>query len=81
MYALALCDEKRSRPLMEGKVNVGLIFRVMLGPHEAARYMAQANVPREIALRVLLEPHKCRYQAGLAKELAQIVPIGPCLVI
>ena len=65
---------------MEGKVNVALIFRVMLGPQEAARYMMQAQIPQHIALRVLHEPHRCRHNPALAMEMERVVPTGPFLV-
>jgi hypothetical protein len=80
MYALVDNKEKRRCPVMEGKVNVGLIFRVMLGPQEAARYMTQAKIPDHIAARVLHEPQRCRYHPALSLEMARIGSAGPVLV-
>lgn len=81
MVALVESKEKRSCPVMEGKVNVGLIFRVMLGPQEAARYMVQAQIPQQIARRVLEEPHRCRYLPAVAQEIERVGPAAPFLVI
>ena len=59
----------RRRAVMEAKVNVGLILRVMLGAEEAAHYMLAARVPKHVVMRVVLAPDRCRRLDAIADEL------------
>lgn len=51
--------------LMESKVNVGLVLRIMLGPADAMTYMVAARVPPHVVARVISAPYSCRDHAVL----------------
>lgn len=65
--------ERRRCRLTESKVDVALVLLDMLGGDDAAKYLASARVPREVAARVITYPKQCRnaHRASLKSELSE----------
>jgi hypothetical protein len=67
----------RRENLVSQHIEVALVYQQMLGLDEAARYLAQEGVPREIADRVLLAGRKRPPRMAPAPDqLAQLPYVG-----
>lgn len=65
-------EERRQCTLMESKLNVGVIFRAMLGPEDAMAYLLSSRVPAHLVQRVVAHPELCRRLAALQSEAASL---------
>ena len=55
-----MTELRRVDRLMAQRVEVAIVFRNMLGVEDAASYMADNDVPRQVAERVLATPLSTR---------------------
>lgn len=68
---------RRTDHLMAQRVDVAIVFRDMLGPEDAAAYMAQNGIPDSVAQRVLAGMAVTRINDGPMVEYLPTAPAEP----
>lgn len=68
---------RRTDHLMAQRVDVAIVFRDMLGPEDAAAYMARNGIPDSVARRVLAGMAVTRINDGPMVEYLPTGPAGP----